>query len=417
MKRMNAVFMLLVVCMFITNNLVSVQAKELKEKGNQMKKSFSEQSKGKKYTTKKIKEEKKNSTNLLGEDVENYLNQEGMFDDEIKSLDDVTLDEISNCDLEYLGVQTSYFELINENIETTVNEENNNQSNYIELTPEEIEEVIAEQYYDVDLSDETEDISVVDKVLETIGLKATEVYASNNYDEKGPANGSYLKRTILIVPTLLNGVQYYKLLATYEWLTMPINRLVDVPVLSWDENVRFNNTSYAFNNTKVKVIETYTDEVREQLVGTLISSQEEYSEYELKGKYYTETAIQAGQTIETGNFVITNRRLFAFVDLMDDTSYADDYERRVYKRYVDYIKIIMSTYVKRDSADEENMTLNVFYYHTKSNQKIEIKSVGFKFSNKYLDTAAFLLYNVNSVKYTTTQVMENEVYSFTYNYK
>lgn len=417
MKRINAMFMLLVVCMFITNNIVSVQAREIKEKDKQIKQSFSEQSKGKKYTTKKIKEEKNNSTDLLQGDVENYLNQEGMFDDEIKSLDDVTLDEISNCDLEYLGVQTSYFELINENIETTVNEEDNNQSNYIELNPEEIEEVIAEQYYDVDLSDNVEDTSIMNKILEDVGLKATEVYADDNYQEKNPANGSYLKRTILVVPTLLNGVQYYKLLATYEWLTMPINRLVDVPVLSWDENVRFNNTSYAFNNTKVKVIETYSDEVREQLVGTLISSQEHYSEYELKGKYYTETAIQAGQTIGTGNFVITNRRLFAFVDLMDDTSYTDDYERRVYKRYVDYIKIIMSTYVKRDSAAEENMTLDVFYYHTKSKQKIEIKLVSFKFGNKYLDTAAFLLYNVNSVKYTTTQVMENAVFSFTYYYK
>ena len=153
-----------------------------------------EEAKDEKYVNKKVEEEKKNKTELLDNKTERYLNENGVFDEEIEKLDDETLEELMKSPNEDIQVYTSFYEYIEpaesdeDNTANSSNDEIMVESDLVELTKEEINEVIAERYYDVDISEikEKDDNTVLDDVLEAVGLKPVNVYAvdkvGNSYD-------------------------------------------------------------------------------------------------------------------------------------------------------------------------------------------------------------------------------------------
>lgn len=179
---------------------------------------FFDESSKKEYTKKKINEEMQANTNILSNEMEEYLNQEGMFDSELCEMDDKTVEELNNCDVEDVKVITSFYKY-EENVEEIGNEESNSEEildldiGFTELNAEEINDAIAEVYYDIDISEEKD--SVLDNVLQMLGLKTVNVYAAENVDVDGPNKNTYLKRTILVVPTKLGGKDYLKVQCYY----------------------------------------------------------------------------------------------------------------------------------------------------------------------------------------------------------
>lgn len=108
---------------------------------------------------------KENKTELLDNKTERYLNENGLFDEEIEKLDDETLEELMKSSNKDIQVYTSFYEYIEpdeDNSDADDNSENETvkssddtviaESSLVELTKDEINAVIAEKYYDVDIS-------------------------------------------------------------------------------------------------------------------------------------------------------------------------------------------------------------------------------------------------------------------------
>lgn len=171
-----------------------------------------EDAKDEKYVNMKVEEEKKNKTELLDNKTERYLNENGLFDEEIEKLDDETLEELMKSSNKDIQVYTSFYEYIEpdeDNSDADDNSENETvkssddtviaESSLVELTKDEINAVIAEKYYDVDISEmeEKDDNTVLDDVLEAVGLKPVNVYAYetiNSVDNSDNMKGTYLKK-------------------------------------------------------------------------------------------------------------------------------------------------------------------------------------------------------------------------------
>lgn len=197
---------------------------------------------------------------------------------------------------------------------------------------------------------------------------------------------------------------------------MPLNRMADVAMVAWDDNAFFDSSYTATIKSNVKVISVYTDTVRRQLTGELLSSSCGTEEIYLKRNYVIENSPDLDKTLDSGNFVITNHKMYAFVDLMDDTLIVKDYEREVHRREVEYISVIMCTYIRR-TADRECVTLGSYYFHTKAKQVYDIKGIKYKFNSNGLKITEFVLRNLNCVKDKITVVEEKGSCEIRYYFK
>lgn len=215
MRRTKAMIMTTLMSLVMFNNIAYASESVVVEE-NEI--TIFEDAKDEKYVNMKVEEEKKNKTELLDNKTERYLNENGLFDEEIEKLDDETLEELMKSSNKDIQVYTSFYEYIEpdeDNSDADDNSENETvkssddtviaESSLVELTKDEINAVIAEKYYDVDISEmeEKDDNTVLDDVLEAVGLKPVNVYAYetiNSVDNSDNMKGTYLKKSILIVP-------------------------------------------------------------------------------------------------------------------------------------------------------------------------------------------------------------------------
>ena len=412
MRRTKAMIMTTLMSLVMFNNIAYASESVVVEE-NEI--TIFEDAKDEKYVNMKVEEEKKNKTELLDNKTERYLNENGLFDEEIEKLDDETLEELMKSSNKDIQVYTSFYEYIEpdeDNSDADDNSENETvkssddtviaESSLVELTKDEINAVIAEKYYDVDISEmeEKDDNTVLDDVLEAVGLKPVNVYAYetiNSVDNSDNMKGTYLKKSILIVPEKLGNKQYYKLITNYTWLTMHENRMLDVAIVSWDDNAKYDNSNIAYRETYAKVTTDYTDTVRRQLTGELLSTSHGTEEKKLIKNYVNENSPDLNRTLDSGNVAITNHRMYAFVDLMDDTLVPKDYERKVYRREVNSINIMMCTYIRKVD-DSDNVTIGSYYFHTRAKQVYDIKGLKYQFTSHALNITQFILRNLDCVK-------------------
>lgn len=209
MRRTKAMIMTTLMSLVMFNNIAYASESVVVEE-NEI--TIFEDAKDEKYVNMKVEEEKKNKTELLDNKTERYLNENGLFDEEIEKLDDETLEELMKSSNKDIQVYTSFYEYIEpdeDNSDADDNSENETvkssddtviaESSLVELTKDEINAVIAEKYYDVDISEmeEKDDNTVLDDVLEAVGLKPVNVYAYetiNSVDNSDNMKGTYLKK-------------------------------------------------------------------------------------------------------------------------------------------------------------------------------------------------------------------------------
>lgn len=206
MRRTKAMIMTTLMSLVMFNNIAYASESVVVEE-NEI--TIFEDAKDEKYVNMKVEEEKKNKTELLDNKTERYLNENGLFDEEIEKLDDETLEELMKSSNKDIQVYTSFYEYIEpdeDNSDADDNSENETvkssddtviaESSLVELTKDEINAVIAEKYYDVDISEmeEKDDNTVLDDVLEAVGLKPVNVYAYetiNSVDNSDNMKGTY----------------------------------------------------------------------------------------------------------------------------------------------------------------------------------------------------------------------------------
>lgn len=372
-----------------------------------------------KYTNGKIEEEMDNSTGIVDEDKEIYLNENGIFDNELDDIDELAIAEINEADIDEIRVYTTFFEYEEENIQDNICENESqiiDEKNMKELTSKEINEVIGEIYYDKDVVEQKKEESILDMAAEKIGLKPVEAYASVNSAE---SHSAYLKKSILILPNKINGITYYRLYYVCQWIKLPLNRNADLVYMVWDDGIHYDRADRAINTLSYVTMRTgYLLYQYDQLTGN--NPSEQYDEITTNltlGSYNIESDPGNNKELKVGQYSLSNHSIIALIDLVDDSTVVKN--NRVYKTEVDYIIISMSVYLKK-TPGYSGFTVRMSYDHTKSDWSLDIKSVQFSTistGDLAVSFLKFVLYNTNCIKYSSCSSPAGKKLEFTYTYK
>ena len=172
---------------------------------------FNNKEKEYKYVDKKVDKEKKKHSTVAKKEVEEYLNENGIFDEDIKGLfSEKELRELKCEDLINSEIYVSYYAVEDTEELEDISIEN---KEMVELSDEQVNKYLAQKYFskDTDLYNELENEfeakkekkkkSYNDKFLEAIGVKPIEVYAINSegYSVGGNSdkdNPSMLKKDV-----------------------------------------------------------------------------------------------------------------------------------------------------------------------------------------------------------------------------
>lgn len=198
--------------------------------------------------------------------------------------------------------------------------------------------------------------------------------------------------------------------------------------IAWDEGAVFWNTDLENKNTNVKVACCYTKTNYSRSQGKELDSSSHYVEQTLvsmPSDYFVESGISINGTEDEeellpGHYLRSNHSLYVCYDLMDDmtkTYSINGIENDgIEKIEVDYIKIIISVYIKPES-NADKVTFKPRYYHTKMSQSFKIKSLKYKVNNRMINFTNFLLTNLNCISFDSSTVLEQLSKSWGYEYK
>ncbi len=186
-------------------------------------------------------------------DIEEYLNEKGIFDNEIKaSLTQENIDDINNCDLEDVQVYTSYYLVpeeefedveCDENFDSDTSQEKNdvesgllNEEEMIKLTDEEVNMYLADKYYGEEYDIETvieerlnvdEEDSIIDEISQAIGFKPVEVLASDGHTIKHDGKSDTMLKKSVYSYRMRKDTSKAHIKVTYTWDKGPKYRALD----------------------------------------------------------------------------------------------------------------------------------------------------------------------------------------------
>ena len=260
-KRMMAmvIAMSLVICVNCNTANVYALGSEGLEDSNE---NFTDNIEDCEYIEQKVEDELKEDTGLLIPEIEEELNKQGVFDDEIEQYAEEYaseyVNELNKSEPEDIKVQAQYYEIYDtEELEgVSVKEE--------ELVPasaEDVNEYLAEEYYDENLDDKDSDnSSIVEWVLEKIGIKSVNVHAETQSKggQNDKNNKTMLKKTIICTRAKSKdrkGKKYLYVHAIFKWDKMPKYRDLDTLSIKWNNAVYYDyeyekNTSVSHFWTK-----------------------------------------------------------------------------------------------------------------------------------------------------------------------
>ncbi len=381
LKRICAAGMAMLVFAAGTNtNMIKAEAKEIVEIAQAKQTHFSKERSNYKYIDKKIGSDIKHSTGLIDEEIEEYLNSQGFFDEEIKNFTEEELDAISQSDTDDIVVYTEYYAVIDdENISEAVTEDE-----LILLEADEVNELIKEEYYDKEskLNDKlNERLNKKEKAsnkdfLQMIGIKPVVVYAADTYSIGGiddKDNYCYLKKSLVAMRSRFyyhtaEGTKkyYYQLVGTMEWTKMPIHRYVDIFSMEWD-NLSYETPSadekLDWKNQGVDLSPKLTRIFDREIFWIDKNSvdKEPYDYSYKKGITKTMTKSGCGKydniDLKNNQFYLREDKVVGVVNLMDNKSEAYDDNTVKFTNYTnEKVRIVM--YVKRDGDNTGDVYLS-----------------------------------------------------------
>ncbi len=346
------------------------------------------------YTKDKIDLEISKTTQCLDTSIEEFLNLNGVFDDEIIQSDEEILRDLIGADVEELQVYTSFYKIENSGQNTSDKIE--------EITSEEINDVIADVYYDTIVHTKKNENSIVDIVLELVGIKPIEVQAEELYTSET----AYLKKSVVIVPVTVNGRKYYKLIFYSNWLKIPGYKEVDSMHLSWDDGAFYDNAdSVARSSTFAKMRYTYTTTKKKRMTGEILSNYTStYTQnFFTSDEYYL---IESGSRVidlPVGNYSLSNHSMIVLFDIPDWDSVIDEYYNTITERALNNIVITMSLYVKPNTF-YNGFWFDAIYNHTKHMWGYDIKKINITSvvsSNIKVTITKLILENAKAVSFNT----------------
>lgn len=206
------------------------------------------------YIGNKVEDEVNQSSGIIeNEELEIYLNENGVFDEEIEDIysheEIEELNEAIEENMENLQIHVEYYagNDTEENVENIEDVENTTiEESMIRLTDEEVNMYIAESCYGIETNlneslsermdnedadnEDNSDINLGEEIMSTIGLAPQTVYASADYERtqsaggQGATNKTMLKKTVQVYKVSEKTAKTH---VTYTWEIMPVNRGVD----------------------------------------------------------------------------------------------------------------------------------------------------------------------------------------------
>ncbi len=195
------------------------------------------------YIGNKVEDEINQSSGIIeNEELEKYLNENGVFDEDIASLceeDDIEeFNEITEEDIDNMDVSIEYYAVLDEQVDEQSEEIDDTEM--VRLNDEQIEMYIAEKYYGEEtalndelneklgLNDDENEEGLLDKIAMYTGLQPITVYA-----ETQTKQGNHILKKIVWCQKE-NNSSYVDVIATAVWDTMPANRNLDAIALCFN---------------------------------------------------------------------------------------------------------------------------------------------------------------------------------------
>ena len=333
---------------------------------------FKEERKKYKNIDKALQKETDKHSTVAKKEIEEYLNEQGVFDDEITGLfTDEDLSKLEINDLVDTEIYVAYYAVEDkEELENKAVEE----EEMIELTDEQVDKYLAEKYFskntnlyeelkkEFEEKNKRKEKTLFSKALESVGLKPIVTYAAITKSESvggvdDENNPSMLKK-IWMAKKSSNYI-----LVNFEavWTEMPKYRNLDVIYIEWDYGKYYEIAQYA--DVEVKHF------WRKQLVyvsgmGERIAESKSYSK---SMKYVPE-----GQNLKNNQYNIREDYLCAAINLHDDyEGYSSTTMENISNRYVN--EGVSFKFYVRPEEGTERMNFHLRYSHTIVN--VDIVSV------------------------------------------
>lgn len=377
-KKWKAVIMIL---MMVVVNIVSFSVKgyaeETQEPGNQgitvdMTNAFTENNGEYAFIEQKIEDENASMTGLLDEDVEELLNHQGILDEDIEKCSEQELMELEQNVTEDSLVYTGYYAVMDTE---ELADKPVQQDEMIELTPEQVDRYIAEEYYDIEtglyasLAEELEEMAeksednasqnLVHSVGEFMGLGVQEVCAETiahgGLDDK--IHTSMLRET-LVISELKDGKTMH-VWFKFEWQEMPKYRAVDSISLSW-EGAKYDGCDKQYEPKTTVLHSWYEDYITYNPDRVSMK----YGEKQLTKKYDS-------INLKPESFSIRQDYLCCVIELHADRPYRTN---PVTDLEYEYESVAMNFYLKKDS-DLKGVKFYPRYIHVKQKAGYDAKNV------------------------------------------
>lgn len=319
------------------------------------------------YIEKKIEEENENVTGLIDEDIEIILNNNGILDSDIEVFSDEELKELENNISENSDIFVSYYAVndVEELSGVPVREDE-----MIELTPEQVNDYIAEKYYNekTDLKDElnkefkeitenSKSKTVIENVSNILGLTVNDACAETitHGGISDKQNTSMLKETLVI--NEIRGSNYMHVLFKFEWTEMPKYRKVDAISLSW-EGARYDRFGKYSGETKVTHIwyenHLHYNNGKVSIEGRLNDNKLNYNSNE--------------ECVKVEEYHLRENFIFCSMELHDDYSYRQGSE--IVDLEHEYEGLIIKLYLRKTEPDGVSFFPDYRHFKTKSKYKM-----------------------------------------------
>lgn len=378
-KRCKAIIMVLMVSMV---NVLAFPftgyADELTETGNSeiavdMTNAFAESNGEYEFIEKKIEEENANITGLIDEDVEEILNKNGILDEDIEKCSEKDIKELEDNINEDSLIFSGYYAVndIKELADTPVQRDE-----MIELTPEQVDKYIAEEYYGAEtdlqetLTEEFEEMAedntdenrdnVISAIGELIGLGVNDVSAETiAYGGLNDKQKTML-REILVISELKDGKTMH-VWFKFEWTDMPKYRAVDTVYLGW-EGAFYDGCDDQYNS-KTNVLHTwYEDYITYK--GKSVEASTKYGEKRLDEHYNS-------YKLTAESYCIRENYLCCVIELHADVPYSN---KPVTDLEYEDESVAMNFYLKKDFG-RKGVRFFPQYVHIKQKSKFNGKNV------------------------------------------
>lgn len=367
------------------------------------------------YVADKVEQElSESSSEINNDEAEQYLNSNGIFDDEIADFySEKDIEEFENMgteELEDVMISVSYFAV--DDTEDAEKEELEN-SDMCQLTDEEVNMYLAEKYYNVDMGLDEKVLdrmdkdtdgncdkeSVADKIMESIGLKPVVAYAETQTKQRR-SDGTLCMLKKVVTSHKVNA-DYAFVQTVLVWDTMPSNRRLDSIVIYYDNGqYEFDATGYLRD---VEVVHFYSKIFKQGPVGDytvtsrrVMSHMQETSSVSLKKNQY----LLRSNSVSIALKLNTN-----------EDKLLDNGDR--YIREIEGEGVRCKMYVRLTGSNKKILRVYPSYLHTKTS--LNLTETIISIVDGAHITAAYRLATGQDVKVSYDKSGVNEV--FTFNYK